>query len=70
MGLIINKPLEDLSFSGLLEHLNIPVRPMAAISVCILAGRWSGGGGSSCTHPTGSRAGRTRRPWPCQGALE
>jgi putative transcriptional regulator len=24
MGLIINKPLEDLSFSGLLEHLNIP----------------------------------------------
>lgn len=24
MGLIVNKPLEDLSFSGLLEHLNIP----------------------------------------------
>ena len=27
MGLIVNKPLEDLSFSGLLEHLNIPVAP-------------------------------------------
>lgn len=27
MGLIINKPLEDLSFSGLLEHLNIPCAP-------------------------------------------
>jgi putative transcriptional regulator len=25
MGLIVNKPLEDLSFSGLLGHLNIPV---------------------------------------------
>ena len=24
MGLIVNKPLEDLSFSGLLEHLGIP----------------------------------------------
>ncbi|WP_333817173.1 YqgE/AlgH family protein [Tabrizicola sp.] len=24
MGLIINKPLEELSFSGLLDHLNIP----------------------------------------------
>lgn len=28
MGLIVNKPLEELSFSGLLEHLNIPVAPM------------------------------------------
>ena len=27
MGLIVNKPLEDLSFSGLLEHLNIPLGP-------------------------------------------
>lgn len=27
MGLIINKPLEDMSFSGLLEHLNIPRAP-------------------------------------------
>lgn len=27
MGLIINKPLEDLSFSGLLEHLKIPLAP-------------------------------------------
>ena len=27
MGLIVNKPLEDLSFSGLLEHLNIPRAP-------------------------------------------
>ena len=27
MGLIINKPLEDLSFSGLLEHLSIPRAP-------------------------------------------
>ena len=27
MGLIVNKPLEELSFSGLLEHLNIPVAP-------------------------------------------
>jgi putative transcriptional regulator len=27
MGLIVNKPLEELSFSGLLEHLNIPVGP-------------------------------------------
>ena len=28
MGLIINKPLEDLSFSGLLEHMKIPRAPM------------------------------------------
>ncbi|MGL4234663.1 YqgE/AlgH family protein [Tabrizicola sp.] len=27
MGLIVNKPLEELSFSGLLEHLNIPLGP-------------------------------------------
>jgi len=27
MGLIVNKPLEELSFSGLLEHLKIPVAP-------------------------------------------
>ena len=27
MGLIVNKPLEDLSFSGLLEQLNIPRAP-------------------------------------------
>lgn len=27
MGLIINKPLDDMSFSGLLEHLKIPVAP-------------------------------------------
>jgi putative transcriptional regulator len=27
MGLIVNKPLEDMSFSGLLEHLKIPVAP-------------------------------------------
>jgi putative transcriptional regulator len=27
MGLIINKPLEELSFSGLLEHLSIPLGP-------------------------------------------
>ena len=27
MGLIINKPLEDMSFSGLLEHLKIPAAP-------------------------------------------
>ena len=27
MGLIVNKPLEDLSFSGLLGHLNIPLGP-------------------------------------------
>lgn len=27
MGLIINKPLEDMSFSGLLEHLKIPLSP-------------------------------------------
>jgi putative transcriptional regulator len=27
MGLIVNKPLEELSFSGLLDHLNIPVGP-------------------------------------------
>lgn len=27
MGIIINKPLEDMSFSGLLEHLKIPVAP-------------------------------------------
>ncbi len=27
MGLIVNKPLEDLSFSGLLEHLGIPRVP-------------------------------------------
>ena len=27
MGLIVNKPLQELSFSGLLEHLNIPVVP-------------------------------------------
>jgi putative transcriptional regulator len=27
MGLIVNKPLEDLSFSGLLEHLDIPLGP-------------------------------------------
>ncbi len=27
MGLIVNKPLEDLSFSGLLDHLNIPRAP-------------------------------------------
>lgn len=27
MGLIVNKPLEDLSFSGLLEHLKIPLAP-------------------------------------------
>jgi putative transcriptional regulator len=27
MGLIVNKPLEELSFSGLLEHLGIPVAP-------------------------------------------
>jgi len=27
MGLIINKPLEDMSFSGLLEHLKIPIGP-------------------------------------------
>ena len=25
MGIIVNKPLEDMSFSGLLEHLKIPV---------------------------------------------
>ncbi len=28
MGLIVNKPLEDLSFSGLLEHLGIPLDPL------------------------------------------
>lgn len=27
MGIIVNKPLEDMSFSGLLEHLKIPVAP-------------------------------------------
>jgi putative transcriptional regulator len=27
MGIIINKPLEDMSFAGLLEHLKIPVAP-------------------------------------------
>jgi putative transcriptional regulator len=27
MGLIVNKPLEELSFTGLLRHLNIPVAP-------------------------------------------
>ncbi|MFM7336297.1 MAG: YqgE/AlgH family protein [Tabrizicola sp.] len=27
MGLIVNKPLEELSFLGLLEHLKIPVAP-------------------------------------------
>ena len=27
MGLIVNKPLEELSFSGLLDHLNIPHAP-------------------------------------------
>lgn len=27
MGLIVNKPLEELSFSGLLEHLKIPLGP-------------------------------------------
>ncbi|MBA3910028.1 MAG: hypothetical protein C0524_09080 [Rhodobacter sp.] len=27
MGIIVNKPLEDLTFSGLLEHLQIPVAP-------------------------------------------
>jgi putative transcriptional regulator len=27
MGLIINKPVEDLTFSGLLEHLKIPRAP-------------------------------------------
>jgi putative transcriptional regulator len=27
MGLIVNKPLEELSFSGLLEQLNIPLGP-------------------------------------------
>lgn len=27
MGLIINKPLEDMDFSGLLEHLGIPRAP-------------------------------------------
>ncbi len=27
MGLIVNKPLEDMSFSRLLEHLKIPVVP-------------------------------------------
>jgi putative transcriptional regulator len=27
MGLIVNKPLEDLSLSGLLEHLKIPLGP-------------------------------------------
>ncbi len=28
MGLIVNKPLEDLTFSGLLEHLGIPLDPL------------------------------------------
>ena len=27
MGLIVNKPLEELNFAGLLGHLNIPVAP-------------------------------------------
>jgi putative transcriptional regulator len=27
MGLIVNKPLDDLSFAGLLDHLGIPVGP-------------------------------------------
>jgi putative transcriptional regulator len=27
MGLIINKPVQDLSFDGLLDHLNIPKSP-------------------------------------------
>ena len=27
MGLIVNKPLEDLSFSGLLHHLKMPLAP-------------------------------------------
>ena len=27
MGLIVNKPLEDVSFSGLLDHLGIPKAP-------------------------------------------
>lgn len=27
MGLIVNKPVPDLSFSGLLDHLNIPLSP-------------------------------------------
>lgn len=27
MGLIVNKPSKELNFSGLLEHLNIPVAP-------------------------------------------
>lgn len=29
MGLIINKPVQDLSFSGLLDHLNIPKSPQS-----------------------------------------
>ena len=27
MGLIVNKPLPDLNFAGLLQHLNIPTSP-------------------------------------------
>jgi putative transcriptional regulator len=27
MGLIVNKPLQDVSFAGLLDHLNIPKAP-------------------------------------------
>jgi putative transcriptional regulator len=27
MGLIVNKPVEEVSFTGLLEHLNIPMAP-------------------------------------------
>jgi putative transcriptional regulator len=38
MGLIVNKPLEDLSFSGLLEHLKIPVVPKGRDIRVVLGG--------------------------------
>jgi putative transcriptional regulator len=58
MGLIVNKPLEDMSFSGLLEHLKIPLGPKGRDIRVLLGGPVERGRGF-VLHSPDWRPGRT-----------
>ncbi len=60
MGLIVNKPLEDLSFSGLLDHLKIPRAP-AGRDIRVLLGGPVERGRGFVLHSPDWRAGRPDR---------
>jgi putative transcriptional regulator len=69
MGLIVNKPLEELSFSGLLEHLGIPLGPEGRDIRVLFGGPVERGRGFVLHSPDWAR-GRAEGTMQVPGGLE